>query len=107
MSFQNRTNSYPYGLTPIDKGSKTVNNRVPTPESTNSYPYGLTPIDKGSKTVNNRVPTPESLPIHLNYHKTLNIGTPRLTTVAVFSIKQYDFTMQQCLQKMKTEWQTV
>ena len=26
--------------------------------------------------------------------KTLKIGTPRLTTVAVLNIKQYDFTMQ-------------
>ena len=26
--------------------------------------------------------------------KTLKIGTPRLTIVAVFNIKQYDFTMQ-------------
>ena len=26
--------------------------------------------------------------------KTLKIGTPRLTTVVVFNIKQFDFTMQ-------------
>ena len=26
--------------------------------------------------------------------KTLKIGTPRLTTVAVLNIKQYDFTIQ-------------
>ena len=32
--------------------------------------------------------------------KTLKIGTPRLTTVVVLNIKQYDFTMQLCLQKM-------
>ena len=32
--------------------------------------------------------------------KTLKIGTPRLTTVAIFNLKQYDFTMQKYLQKM-------
>ena len=32
--------------------------------------------------------------------QTLNIGTPRLTTVVVLNIKQFNFTMQECLQKM-------
>ena len=32
--------------------------------------------------------------------KTLNIGTPRPTTVVVLNIKQFNFTMKQCLQKM-------
>ena len=35
-----------------------------------------------------------------NTVKTLNIGTPRLTTVVVLNIKQFDLTMQLCLQKM-------
>ena len=32
--------------------------------------------------------------------KTLNIGTPRLTTIVVLNIKQFNFTMQECLKKM-------
>ena len=32
--------------------------------------------------------------------KTLKIGTPRLTTIFVVNIKQFDFTMQKCPQNM-------
>ena len=35
-----------------------------------------------------------------NTVKTLNIGTPRPATVVVLNIKQFNFTMKQCLQKM-------
>ena len=32
--------------------------------------------------------------------KTLNIGTPRPATVVVLNLKQFNFTMKKCFQKM-------
>ena len=56
------------------------------------FPLRVDPIGKGSKN-NGGVASPESVPIHLTV-KTLNIGTPRLNTVAVLNIKQFNFTMK-------------
>ena len=53
--------------------------------------YMLCPRHSGSLTT--------TAPIAITV-KTLNIGTPRLTTVVVLNIKQFDFTTQECLQKM-------
>ena len=62
----------------------------------------LTPNEMGGKNENKRVTSHESVPIHLTLYqpvtvKTLNIGTPRLTTIVVLNIKQFNFTMQECL----------
>ena len=38
--------------------------------------------------------------------KILKIGTPEIITIIVLRLEQLDFTVQYCVQKMQTEYQT-
>ena len=38
--------------------------------------------------------------------KILKIGTPEIITIIVLQLEQLDFTVQYCVQKMQTEYQT-
>ena len=40
---------------------------------------------------------------YLNTVKILKIGTPEIITIIVLQLKQLDFTVQYCVQKMQTE----
>ena len=39
--------------------------------------------------------------------KILKIGTPEIITIIVLHLERLDFTVQYCVQKMQTEYQTV
>ena len=39
----------------------------------------------------------------LSYRKILKIGTPEIITIIVLQLEQLDFTVQYCVQKMRTE----
>ena len=41
-----------------------------------------------------------------DYRKNSKIGTPEIITIIVLHLERLDFTVQYCVQKMQTEYQT-